>query len=115
MARASGHCRKSCSLACVIGCEEESMMQTPTGSDEASPAMEGSDGAAQAASRAADMGRRAAHTTAEAMQKTADYVREQDLESMFTDLQQLLKRNPGITLLAAAAVGFLLGRTFSRD
>lgn len=57
---------------------------------------------------------RAAHTTAAAMEKAADYVREEDLDAMLEDVQQLVKRHPGATLLAAAAAGFLLARVFSR-
>ena len=57
---------------------------------------------------------RAAHTTADAMEKAADYVRDEDLEAMIEDVQQMVKRHPGATLLAAAAAGFLLARVFSR-
>jgi len=57
---------------------------------------------------------RAAHTTADAMEKAADYVRDEDLDAMVEDVQQLVKRHPGATLLAAAAAGFLLARVFSR-
>jgi ElaB/YqjD/DUF883 family membrane-anchored ribosome-binding protein len=57
----------------------------------------------------------AAHTTADALASTADYIREHDLRGMVTDVQSLVKRNPGPALLAAAAVGFLVARTFSRD
>ena len=58
---------------------------------------------------------RAAHTAAEAMEKTAGYLRDQDLHDMLADVRQVVKRNPGATLLTAAAVGFLLARVFSRD
>ena len=57
---------------------------------------------------------RAAHTTADAMEKAADYVRDEDMEAMLEDVQQLVKRHPGATLLAAAAAGYLLARVFSR-
>ena len=58
---------------------------------------------------------RAAHTAAEAMEKTAGYLRDQDINDMLADVRQVIKRNPGATLLTAAAVGFLLARVFSRD
>ena len=58
---------------------------------------------------------RAAHTTAAAMERAADYVRDQDVEAMLDDAQQAVKRHPGAVLLIAGAVGFLLARAFSRN
>ena len=116
-------------------------MPTPTSSDPAAPAF-GGDGGTQATSRAAGIAQkaadgidsaasslhakaeslpggekivRAAHTAAEAMDKTAGYLRDQDLDDMISDVQQAVKRHPGIALLAAAAAGFLLARVMSRD
>jgi ElaB/YqjD/DUF883 family membrane-anchored ribosome-binding protein len=57
----------------------------------------------------------AAHATADAVGSAADYVRENDVKSMMTDVHKLVKNNPGVALLTAAAVGFLIARTFSRD
>ena len=57
----------------------------------------------------------AAHATANAVGVAADYVRDKDAKAMLTDVQQLVKNNPGLALLSAAALGFLLARTFSRD
>ena len=57
----------------------------------------------------------AAHTAADALASTADYIRENDLKGMMSDVQSLVKRNPGPALLTAAALGFLVARTFSRD
>ena len=57
----------------------------------------------------------AAHATADAVGVAADYVRETDLKTMMADVQQLVKNNPGPALLTAAALGFLIARTFSRD
>ena len=57
----------------------------------------------------------AAHATANAVGVAADYVRDNDLKAMMTDVQKLVKNNPGPALLAAAALGFLIARTFSRD
>ena len=52
----------------------------------------------------------AAHTTADALQSTADYFRYQDFQGVARDLRQLVKRHPGATLLVAGALGFLLAR-----
>ena len=57
----------------------------------------------------------AAHATADAVGVAADYVRENDVKAMMTDVQKLVKNNPGVALLTAAALGFLIARTFSRD
>ncbi len=57
----------------------------------------------------------AAHATANAVGVAADYVRDTDLKAMMTDVQKLVKNNPGPALLAAAALGFLIARTLSRD
>jgi ElaB/YqjD/DUF883 family membrane-anchored ribosome-binding protein len=57
----------------------------------------------------------AAHATADAVVVAADYVRENDVKAMLTDVQKLVKNNPGVALLTAAALGFLMARTFSRD
>lgn len=58
---------------------------------------------------------RAAHSTAEAMGRSADYVRDQNVEAMLGDVRQAVKRHPAATLITAAAVGFLLARVFSKD
>ena len=57
----------------------------------------------------------AAHATANAVGVAADYVRDNDVKAMLADVQRLVKNNPGVALLSAAALGFLLARTFSRD
>jgi ElaB/YqjD/DUF883 family membrane-anchored ribosome-binding protein len=57
----------------------------------------------------------AAHKTADAVGVAADYVRENDLKAMMADVQRLVRNNPGPALLTAAALGFLIARTFSRD
>jgi len=56
-----------------------------------------------------------AHSTADTLSSTADYVRQNDVKSMMGDLETMVKNNPGPSLLAAAAVGFLIGRAVSRD
>ena len=57
----------------------------------------------------------AARSTADAVGAAADYVRENDLKTMMTDVHQVVRNNPGPALLIAAALGFLVARTFSRD
>ena len=56
-----------------------------------------------------------AHATAETLSSTADYVREHDVNRMMADVETLVKNNPGPSLLAAAAIGFLVGRAFSSN
>ena len=57
----------------------------------------------------------AAHTAADATGTAADYVRSNGIKDMAADVQRIVKNNPGPALLAAAALGFLLARTLSRD
>lgn len=56
-----------------------------------------------------------AHRTAEALEDAAEYVRDQDVRAMLSDVRQAITRHPGAALLTAAAVGFLIARGFSRD
>ena len=56
----------------------------------------------------------AAEAASEIMEGAADYVRDQDLEGMISDARQLVKRHPGAVLLAAAALGFVIGRSLTR-
>ena len=57
----------------------------------------------------------AAHSAADALETSAAYIREHDLRSMMIDLMEVVKNNPGPALLSAVAVGFVVGRAFSRD
>jgi ElaB/YqjD/DUF883 family membrane-anchored ribosome-binding protein len=56
-----------------------------------------------------------AHSAADGLSSTADYVRRHDLDGVRADVETLVKKNPGPALLAAAAVGFLIGRAIARD
>jgi hypothetical protein len=103
-------------------CESEEMnVQTPNANPPGGAAASGLESAASALHERADSlpgGERvasAAHTAASALGSTADYVRENDLKSMMADMQRLVKNNPGPALLTAAALGFLIARTLSRD
>jgi ElaB/YqjD/DUF883 family membrane-anchored ribosome-binding protein len=56
-----------------------------------------------------------ANKTADTMEQTAQYLREHDVRGMLGDMKQVVRRNPGPSLIAAAAVGFLLGSALRRD
>ena len=54
-----------------------------------------------------------AHSAADKLSATADYVREHDVNGMMADVERLVKANPGPALVAAAVLGFLVARAFS--
>jgi ElaB/YqjD/DUF883 family membrane-anchored ribosome-binding protein len=54
-----------------------------------------------------------AHAAADKLSSSAGYVRDRDVDKMMGDVGTLVKNNPGRSLLAAAAIGFLVGRAFS--
>jgi hypothetical protein len=54
-----------------------------------------------------------AHSAADKLSTTADYVRQHDVNSMMADVQEMVKKNPGPALLLSALLGFLLARAFS--
>jgi ElaB/YqjD/DUF883 family membrane-anchored ribosome-binding protein len=56
-----------------------------------------------------------AHSTAEKLESTAGYIREHDVKAMFSDVENVVRRNPGPSLLIAAALGFLIGRAFREE
>ena len=56
-----------------------------------------------------------AHSTADALTCTADYIREHDANAMLEDATTIVKNNPLAALVGAAALGFLLAKAFSRD
>ena len=58
---------------------------------------------------------RIAHSTADKLHTTADYVKDHDLNGMMGDVEAIVKRNPGPALLTAAVIGFLVGRIFTRN
>jgi len=57
----------------------------------------------------------AAHSAADAVSYGAEYLRDNDVQTMLNDLMEVIRRNPGPSLIGAAALGFLLGRALSRD
>jgi ElaB/YqjD/DUF883 family membrane-anchored ribosome-binding protein len=56
-----------------------------------------------------------AHTAADKLASTSDYIRDHDVQTMMTDVERLVKNNPGPALLGAAVIGFLVARTFSSN
>ena len=56
-----------------------------------------------------------AHSAAEKMSATADYVRRNDLSAMLEDVEEMVKKNPGPALAIALGLGFLVARAFSGD
>jgi hypothetical protein len=52
----------------------------------------------------------AAHSAADSLQSSADYIRRTDLAGMGKDIQDLVTRYPGLSLAAAAVLGFLVAR-----
>ncbi len=56
-----------------------------------------------------------AHSAAEKLESTAGYIREHDVKAMLSDMEEIVKRNPGPSLLIAAAIGFLIGRAFREE
>jgi ElaB/YqjD/DUF883 family membrane-anchored ribosome-binding protein len=57
-----------------------------------------------------NMAANVAHRTAEKIQATADYIRENDVKAMLDDVGSLVRRYPGTSLAAAAVAGFLVAR-----
>jgi|LNFM01.2.fsa_nt_gb ElaB/YqjD/DUF883 family membrane-anchored ribosome-binding protein len=73
------------------------------------------DGAADVQSRLSNFGRHAAEAIDENITATAAYVREHDGGRMMHDLKRVVRNNPGPSLLVAIAIGFLAGRTLTRN
>ena len=81
---------------------------------------EGVDGAATSAHAKArpspgrPRGGRASQATADTLAHAAEYIRKSDAGSVMADARQLVKDNPGIAMLGAAIIGFVLARAWSR-
>jgi len=77
------------------------------------------DGAAHRIERAGhSLGERvatAADKASAALGSTAEYVRDIDSRDIMDDLSSMAKRHPAVTLAAAVAVGFLVGRSATRS
>lgn len=88
---------------------DENRDATAEGLEKAAAALHGKADGLPGGEKVSDL----AHMTAEKLNSTAEYVREHDVKSMLGDVKSLVRRNPGPSLLAAVAVGFLIGRAFS--
>jgi ElaB/YqjD/DUF883 family membrane-anchored ribosome-binding protein len=56
-----------------------------------------------------------AHQAADTLGDTADYVRDNTMRDVVTDLKRYVKAHPTQALIGAVAVGFLAGRMLTRD
>lgn len=56
-----------------------------------------------------------AQAAADRLGTTADYMRSHDAKRMMSDVETVVRNNPGPALLVAAALGFLVGRAVVRD
>lgn len=57
----------------------------------------------------------AGHATADRLDASATYMRENGAKAMVGDIESMIKAHPGKFLLGAVVVGFLAGRAFRRD
>jgi ElaB/YqjD/DUF883 family membrane-anchored ribosome-binding protein len=78
-------------------------------------AAEGLDSAASAMQTGGARVAGAAQRAGEALASGADYVRAHDARDMMDDLKEIIRSNPGPALLAAAALGFIVGRAVYRN
>jgi len=51
---------------------------------------------------------------ADTVESTGAYLREHDIDDMKADVEKIVRRHPAQSLIAACAVGFLVGRAFRR-
>jgi ElaB/YqjD/DUF883 family membrane-anchored ribosome-binding protein len=56
----------------------------------------------------------AADATADTLERTGNYLREQDLSDIRSDLEGLIRRHPFESLLVGLGVGYLLARSMRR-
>src|SRR5579885_1963272 len=54
------------------------------------------------------------HTAARALERSADYIRDVDLEELKEEAETRVRQHPGKALLIAAGVGFVLGGLMKR-
>lgn len=56
-----------------------------------------------------------AHSAAEKVDAVAGYLERHDTKQMMADVEAVVKKNPGPSLLIAGALGFLIGRAFRNN
>jgi ElaB/YqjD/DUF883 family membrane-anchored ribosome-binding protein len=76
-------------------------------------AADGLNSASDAVKDGVGLGQKQTRRSSRALSRGADYLRENDVSDMMEDAMDVVKGNPGIALLGAAAVGFLVGRALS--
>lgn len=85
---------------------ERLRQRTSTATDQ----MAGGDPGNGAAATAKDTLNRASETLAGGMEKSADWMRTADMDSMRTGIEAQVRENPGRALLVALGVGYFLGK-----
>ena len=68
----------------------------------------------EAAASAADTFGEARAAATDTVKQAADYLRESGMDSMVADVEAMVKRHPGPSLVVAGLLGFMVGRTLSR-
>lgn len=92
------------------GTKIDSMMGATGGArDSAASAL---DGAARKLHQGADSLSHLGHETGNRIDASARYVREHDAQEMIDDVRDVVRAHPGKALLAALAVGLMVGRAF---
>ena len=56
-----------------------------------------------------------AHSAADRVDAVASYLQGHDTKQMMADVETVVRRNPGPSLLVAGALGFLIGRAFRNN
>ena len=78
-------------------------------------AADGLESAARSVHSGADRMASVGHGAGDALASSARYVRDHELRNMFDDVMEVVRNNPGAALVAAAALGFLIGRAVMRN
>jgi ElaB/YqjD/DUF883 family membrane-anchored ribosome-binding protein len=55
------------------------------------------------------------HSTAQTLDRTAQYVRQRSVRQMLSDVETLVKNNPIPSVVGAVVMGFIVGRAVRRD
>jgi hypothetical protein len=76
-------------------------------------AAEGLDSTASALHNSGEKVADAVHGTADKLNSSAKYLRSKDVPGIFSDLQGVVRRNPGMSLLVAGFVGFAVARALT--
>ena len=75
----------------------------------------GADAVGRAGHSATDAVHSFGHDAADTVGATAQYVRTHGAKDIMSDVESMVKKNPAVTLLAAATVGFLVGRSLRSE